>query len=161
MPGVYNYPVFCGVPMAGQPVPSAGEHSGWERGPQLSHTAGGALASQSTTGAGSGFGGGLINDGDAVVAYDTNSLTGTWSATRFSSCTVVPFTYQGRVAPISSFPLEPGCDNYNFLEQEVQAHRESLPDICVNVPTLQTGLDEESQDESEEAPTWETCSGYQ
>ena len=63
----------------------------------------------------------MVNSGDygVVIGYQVDEFTDTWSAEWFVSQTHIYPGFTGKVSSLTHFPLEPGCEDYSFLDQPV------------------------------------------
>ena len=84
-------------------------------------------------------------DSGVVIGYQVDEFTHTWSAEWFvDHCHIYPgFTV--KVSSLTHFPLEPGSEDYAFLDQVVADFKQGLDSILTNsLKTLEldTFLDE-------------------
>ena len=62
-----------------------------------------------------------IKPGDSglVIEYQVDDFTRTWSARQFVANSHIYPGLTGKVSSLTHFPLEPGCEDYAFLDQAV------------------------------------------
>ena len=80
-----------------------------------------------------------------VIGYQVDKFTCTWSAEWFVSQSHIYPGLTGKVSSLTHFPLEPGCDDYSFLDQAVAVFEQGLDSILANslkTPELDTSLEE-------------------
>ena len=91
-----------------------------------------------------GFGGIKPGDSSMVIGYQVE-FTHTWSAEWFvAHCHIFP-GFTGKGSSLTYFPLEPGCEDYAFLDQAVADFEQGLDSILTDsleTPELDTSLDE-------------------
>ena len=58
-------------------------------------------------------------DSGVVIGYQVDKFTCTWSAEQFVAHSHIYPGFTGKVSSLTHFPLEPGCENYAFLDQAV------------------------------------------
>ena len=84
-------------------------------------------------------------DSGVVIGYQVDEFTHTWSAEWFvTHCHIYP-GFTGKVSSLTHFPLEPGCEDYAFLDQAVADFEQGLDSILTDslkTPELDTSLDE-------------------
>ena len=84
-------------------------------------------------------------DSSVVIGYQVDEFTHTWSAGQFvAHCHIHP-GFTGKVSSLTHFPLEPGCEDYAFLDQVVADFEQGLDSILTDsleIPELDTSLDE-------------------
>ena len=56
------------------------------------------------------------DDSDVVNGYQVDELTHTWSAEQFVAHSHIYPGFTGKVSSLTQFPLEPGCEDYAFLD---------------------------------------------
>ena len=56
-------------------------------------------------------------DSGVVIGYQVDEFTCTWSAEWFVACSHIYPEFTGKVSSLTHFPLEPGCEDYAFLDQ--------------------------------------------
>ena len=84
-------------------------------------------------------------DSSAVIGYQVDEFTCTWSAEWFVACSHIYPRFTGKVSSLTHFPLEPGCENCAFLDQVIADFKKSLDSILTDsleTPELDTSLDE-------------------
>ena len=88
-----------------------------------------------------------IKSGDSgvVIGYQVDEFTHTWSTEWFGACSHIYPGFTGKVSSLTHFLLEPGCEDYAFLDQAVADFEQSLDSILTDsleTPELDTSLDE-------------------
>ena len=84
-------------------------------------------------------------DSGVVIGYQLDEFTPTWSAEQFVACCHIYPGFTGKVSSLTHFPLEPGCEDYAFLDQAVADFEQGLDSILTDsLETLEldTSLDE-------------------
>ena len=84
-------------------------------------------------------------DSSVVIAYQVDESTHTWSAQQFVACSHIYAGFTGKVSSLTHFPLEPGHEDYAFLDQTIADFEQSLDSILTDsLKTLEldTSLDE-------------------
>ena len=84
-------------------------------------------------------------DSSVVIGYQFDEFTCTWSAEQCVSCSYIYPGFTGKVSSLTHFPLEPGCEDYAFLDQAVADFEQGLDSILTDsLETLEldTTLDE-------------------
>ena len=84
-------------------------------------------------------------DSGVVIGYQVDEFTCTWSAEWFVACSHIYPGFTGKVSSLTHFPLEPGCEDYAFLDQAVADFKQGLDSILTDsleTPELDTSLDE-------------------
>ena len=74
-----------------------------------------------------------------------DEFTCTWSAEQFVAHSHIYPGFTGRVSSLTHFPLEPGCEDYSFLDLAVNDFEQGLDSILTDsleTPELDTSLDE-------------------
>ena len=56
-------------------------------------------------------------DSSVVIGYQVDEFTCTWSPEQFVACSHIYPGFTGEVSSLTHFPLEPGCEDYTFLDQ--------------------------------------------
>ena len=80
-----------------------------------------------------------------VIGYQVNEFAHTWSAEQFVACSHIYPGLTAKVSSLTHFPLEPGCEDYAFLDQSVAAFEQGLDSILTDsLETLEldTSMDE-------------------
>ena len=80
-----------------------------------------------------------------VIVYWVDEFTHTWSAERFAAHSHIYPGFTDKMASLTHFPLEPGCEAYSFLDQAVADFQQGLDSILTDsleTPELDTSLDE-------------------
>ena len=83
-----------------------------------------------------------IKPGDSgmVIGYQIDDFTHTWSAEQFVACFHIYPGLTDKMSSVSHFPLEPGCEDYTFLDQAVADFEQGLNSILtVSIETLEFG----------------------
>ena len=84
-------------------------------------------------------------DSGVVIGYQVDEFTCTWSAERFVARSHIYPGFTGKVSSLTHFPLEPGCEDYAFLDQVVADFEQGLDSILTDsleTPDLDTSLQE-------------------
>ena len=84
-------------------------------------------------------------DSGVVIGYQVDEFTQTWSAEQFVACSHIYPGFTGKVLLLTHFSLEPGCEDYAFLNQAVADFKQGLDSILIDsLETLEldTSLDE-------------------
>ena len=84
-------------------------------------------------------------DSGVVIGYQVDEFTHTWSAEQFVACSHIYPGFTGKVSSLTHFPLEPGCEDYAFLDQAVADFKQGLDSILTDsleTPDLDTSLQE-------------------
>ena len=84
-------------------------------------------------------------DSSVVIGYRVDEFTCTWSVEWFVACSDIYPGFTGKVSSLTHFPLEPGCEDFAFLDQAVVDFEEGLDSILTDsleTPELVTSLDE-------------------
>ena len=80
-----------------------------------------------------------------VIGYQVDDFTCTWSAEQFATHSHIYAGFTSNVSPLTHFPLEPGCEDYAFLDQAVADLEQGLDSILTDsleTPELDTSLEE-------------------
>ena len=80
-----------------------------------------------------------------VTGYQFDEFTCTWSAKQFVAHSHIYPGFTGKVSSLAHFPLEPGCEDYSFLDQAVAYFEQGLDSILtdsIEAPELDTVLNE-------------------
>ena len=80
-----------------------------------------------------------------VIGYEVDEFTRTWSAEQFVACSHIYPGFTGKVSSLTHFPLEPGFEDYAFLDQAVDDFEQGLDSILTDsLETLEldTSLEE-------------------
>ena len=101
-----------------------------------------------------------IKPGDSyvVIGYQVDEFTCTWSAEQFVACSHIYPGFIGKVSSLTSFPLEPGCEDYAFLDQAVADFEKGLDSILTD--SLETLELNTSLDESDAVTSSSVSSGF-
>ena len=84
-------------------------------------------------------------DSSLVIGYQVDEFTCTWSSEWFVACSNIYPGFTGKVSSLTHFPMEPGCEDYAFLDQAVADFEQGLDSILTDsLETLElnTSLDE-------------------
>ena len=84
-------------------------------------------------------------DSGVVIGYQVDEFTHTWSAEWFVAHSHIYPGFTGKVSSLTHFPLEPGCEDYAFLDQAVTDFEQGLDSILTDsleTPELDTSLEE-------------------
>ena len=79
-----------------------------------------------------------------VIGYEVDEFTHIWSAEWFVVCSNIYPGFTGKVLSLTHFPLEPGCEDYAFLDQVVADFEQGLDSTLIvspETPELDTSLD--------------------
>ena len=71
-------------------------------------------------------------DSGVVIGYQVDEFTCTWSAEWFVACFYIYPGFTGKVSSLTHFPLEPGCEDYAFLDQAVADFKQGLDSILTD-----------------------------
>ena len=72
------------------------------------------------------------DDSGVVIGYQVYEFTCTWSAEQFVACSHIYPEFIGKVSSLTHFPLEPGCEDYAFLDQAVADFEQGLDSILTD-----------------------------
>ena len=92
-----------------------------------------------------------------VIGYQVDEFTCTWSAEWFVACSHIYPGITGKVSSLTHFPLEPGCEDYAFLDQAVADFEQGLDSILTD--SLET-LELDTSQEEPDAITSSVSSGF-
>ena len=84
-------------------------------------------------------------DSHVVIGYQVDEFACTWSTEQFVAHSHIYPGFTGKVSSLTHFPLEPGCEDYSFLDQALVDFEQGLDSILTNsleTPELDTFLDE-------------------
>ena len=84
-------------------------------------------------------------DSGVVIGYQVDEFTHNWSAEPFVAHSHIYPGFTGKVSSLTHFLLEPGCEDYSFLDQAVAEFEQGLDFILtdfIETPELDTSLDE-------------------
>ena len=84
-------------------------------------------------------------DSGVVIVYQVDEFTHTWFAEQFVDHSHIYPGLTGKVSSLTHFPLEPGCEDYSFLDQAMADFEQDLDSILTDsleTPELDTSLDE-------------------
>ena len=71
-------------------------------------------------------------DSGVVTGYQVDGFTDTWSAEQFVAHSHIYPGFTGKVSSLTHFPLEPGCEDYSFLDQAVANFELGLDSIITD-----------------------------
>ena len=71
-------------------------------------------------------------DSSVVIGYQVDEFTCTWSAEQFVGHSHIYPGFTGKVSSLTHFPLEPGCEDYAFLDQVVADFNQGLDSILTD-----------------------------
>ena len=84
-------------------------------------------------------------DSSVVIGYHIDELTCTWFAEQFVAPSHIYPGFTGKVSSVTHFPLEPGCEDYAYLDQAVADFEQGLDSILTDsleTPEFDTSLEE-------------------
>ena len=84
-------------------------------------------------------------DSGVVIGYQDDEFICTWSAEWFVAHSHIYPGFTGKVSSLTHFPLEPGCEDYSFLDQAIAGFEQGLDSILTDsleTPELDASLDE-------------------
>ena len=84
-------------------------------------------------------------DSSVVIGFQVDEFTCTWSAEQFVAHSHIYPGFTGKVSSLTHFPLEPGCEDYAFLDQAVADFKQGLDSILTDsfkTPELDMSLEE-------------------
>ena len=84
-------------------------------------------------------------DSGVVIGYQVDEFTDTGLAEWFVAHSHIYPGFTGKVLSLTHFPLEPGCEDYSFLDQAVADFEQDLDSILTDsleTPDLDASLDE-------------------
>ena len=84
-------------------------------------------------------------DSGVVIGYQVDEFTRTWSTEWFVAHSHIYSGFTGKVSSLTHFLLEPGCEDYAFLDQAVADFEQRLDSILTDsleTPELETSLEE-------------------
>ena len=90
-----------------------------------------------------------IKPGDSglVIGYQVGEFTHTWSPQQFVAHSHIYPGFTGKVSSLTHFPLEPGCEDYAFLDQAVADFKQELDSILTDsLKTLELDTSPEKPD---------------
>ena len=94
-----------------------------------------------------------IKPGDfgMVMGYQVDEFTHTWSAEWFVAHSIIYPGFTGKVSSLTHFPLEPGSEDYSFLDQAMADFYQDLVSILTD--SLETPEFDASLDEPDAVPS--------
>ena len=96
-------------------------------------------------------------DSGVVIGYQVDEFTHTWSTEQFVARSHIYPGFTGKVSSLTHFPLEPGCEDYAFLDQAVADFEQGLDSILTD--SLET-LDLDTSLQESDAITSSVSSGF-
>ena len=96
-------------------------------------------------------------DSSVVIGCQVDEFTRTWAAEQFVACSHIYPGFTGKVSSLTHFPLEPGCEDYAFLDQAVADFKQGLDSILTD--SLKT-LELDTSLEEPDAITSSVSSGF-
>ena len=84
-------------------------------------------------------------DSGVVIGYQVDEFTHTCSSEQFEAHSHIYLGFTGKVSSLTHFPLEPGCEDYAFLDQAVADFEQGLDSILsdsLKAPELDISLEE-------------------
>ena len=96
-------------------------------------------------------------DSSVVIGYQVDEFTHTWSAEWFVAHSHIYPGFTGKMSSLTHFPLEPGCEDYAFLDQAVADFEQGLDSILTD--SLET-LDLDTSLQESDAITSSVSSGF-
>ena len=84
-------------------------------------------------------------DSSVVIEYQVDEFIHTWSTEQFVASSHIYPGFTDKVSPLTHFPLEPGCEDYAFLDQAIADFEQGLDSILTDsLETLEldTSLEE-------------------
>ena len=96
-------------------------------------------------------------DSGVVIGYQIDEFTHTLSAEQFVAHSYIYPWFTGKVSSLTHFPLEPGCEDYAFLDQDVPDFEQGLDSILTD--SLKT-LELDTSQEEPDAITSSVSSGF-
>ena len=85
------------------------------------------------------------DDFSGVIGYQVDEFTHAWSAESFVALSHISHGFMGKMSSLTHFPLEPGCEDYSFLDQALVDFEQGLVSVLtdsIETPQLDTSLDE-------------------
>ena len=68
-------------------------------------------------------------DSGVVIGYHVDEFMHTWSAEWFVAHSYIYPGFMGMMSSLTHFSLEPGCEDYSFLDQAVADFEQGLDSI--------------------------------
>ena len=75
-------------------------------------------------------------DSGVVIGYQVDESTNTWSTEWYVACSYIYPGFTGNVSSLTHFALEPGCEDYAFLDQAAADFEQGLG--CILTDSLET-----------------------
>ena len=99
----------------------------------------------------------IFNASSSLCQYQVDEFTCTWSAEWFLAHSHIYPGFTGKVSSLTHFPLEPGCEDYAFLDQAVADFEQGMDSILTD--SLKT-LELDTSLEEPDAITSSVFSGF-
>ena len=96
-------------------------------------------------------------DSGVVIGYQVHEFTCTWSAEQFVAHSHIYPGSTGKMSSLTHFPMEPGCEDYAFLDQAVADFEQGLDSILTD--SLEA-LELDTSPEEPDAMTSSVSSGF-
>ena len=90
-------------------------------------------------------------DSGVVIGYQADEFTHTWQAECFVTQSQLYHGFMGKVKTLVHFPLEPGCEDYSFLDQLGEEFLHGLDSILMEL--IKTQELDASFDETDTMPS--------
>ena len=71
-------------------------------------------------------------DSGVVIMYQVDEFTHPWSTEQFVAHSHIYPGFTGKVSSLTHLPLEPGCEDYSFLDQAVADFDQGFDSILTN-----------------------------
>ena len=100
-------------------------------------------------------------DSSVVTGYQVDEFTHTWSEEWFVAHSHIYPGFTGKVLSLNHFPLDPGCEDYVFLDQAVGDFEQGLDSILTDsfkTLELDTSLEEPDAGTSSSVSSGFLCS---
>ena len=97
-------------------------------------------------------------DSGVVIGYQVDEFTCTWSAEWVVACSFIYSGFTGKMSSLTHFLLEPGCEDYAFLEQAVADFEQGLDSILTD--SLETSELDTSLEEPDAVTSSSVSSGF-
>ena len=72
------------------------------------------------------------DDSGVVSGYQVDEFTHTWSSEWLAAHSHIYPGFMGKVSSLTHFPLEPGCEDYSFLDESVADFEQGLGSILTD-----------------------------
>ena len=97
-------------------------------------------------------------DSGVVIGYQVDEFTCTWSAEQFVACFHIYPGFTSKVSSLTHFPLEPGCEDYAFLDHAVADFDQGMDSILTD--SLETLELDTSMEEPDAVTSSSVSSGF-